>query len=112
MLGELVAEALLQLRDQRLQVILWDEPFGMDVWAYFPLHRRRIVARHQAVQRVLRPNTRILLTLRKTAFLTEPARKMDSLLRDHFGHILLYLKDSRALNDCPDAMKEWQRCCK
>jgi hypothetical protein len=111
-LGEMVAAALLDLRDERLQVILWDEPYGMDAWAYFPIHRRRLIARHPAVQRVLKPTTRILFTLRKRAFGTMPARKMDAMLRDQFGHILLYLKNPHAPNDCPEAMKQWRRSCK
>jgi len=30
-------------------------------------------------------------------------------LRDHFGHVLLYLRSPKAPNDCPDAMNEWRR---
>jgi hypothetical protein len=30
-------------------------------------------------------------------------------LRDHLGHVLLFLRDPDARNDCPDATREWRR---
>jgi hypothetical protein len=75
---------------------------GHSVWAYFPIHRRRYVARLFSP----RPETRVLLTFGKPE-----AKKnlFEDQLRDHLGHSLLYLRSPKAANDCCNAAKEWRR---
>jgi hypothetical protein len=82
--SELHPEALLALRDKRLQVevveryvrierddgtsFLFDSDFS--VWAYFPVHRRRLVSRNIR----LNPATRVLLVLSKPEIEKQPLR--------------------------------------
>lgn len=103
-LSELHPEALLSLKDPKLEVrIVPDE--GHSVWAYFPVHRRRWIARELRPK----PETRVLLVFSTAGFRTEPAKMFQDRLRDHLGHVLLYLRSPKAPNDCPDAQKEWRR---
>jgi hypothetical protein len=103
-LGELDAEALLLLKDQRLEVMV-SEGTHLAAWAFFPIHRRRIVARELHPK----PQTRILLVLSPSRFERLSSKELIGYLRDQFGHILLYLRSPRANNDCHEAMKEWRR---
>ena len=48
---EMVAESLLFLRDPRLQIACLPNCAGTGVWAYFPVHRRRLIARHVSLVR-------------------------------------------------------------
>ena len=106
-LSEMAPWALLFLRDKRLQVeVVEDE--GSSVWAYFPVHRRRLIAR--SVQ--LKPTTRVLLRLSRLRIEKQPRRLTRDELRDHLGHTLLYLRSPHSRNDCEDALREWNRACK
>jgi hypothetical protein len=104
-LMELCAEALLILRsDPRLQVEI--APGGPeDVWAFFPMHRRRLIARDFPPK----PSTRVLLVLRSQMF-DKRCADIDGVecLRDHLGHTLLYLWNPKARNECADAAREWR----
>jgi hypothetical protein len=101
-LNELAAEALSRLKDPRFEVIVRPEP-GFSVWAYFPVHRRRLIARQ------LRPRrqTRVLLVFSLGGLEQETAQSFEECLRDHLGHALLYMRDPKAWNDCDAAWKEW-----
>ena len=55
-LNELSAEALLLLKDSRLEVMLRPEG-DFSVWAYFPVHQRRLIAKALRPK----PQTRVLL---------------------------------------------------
>ena len=78
---------------------------GHSVWAYFPVHRRRYVARLFPPK----PETRVLLVFSTASAENERRKVFEDQIRDHLGHILLYLRSSKARNDCPDAMREWRR---
>jgi hypothetical protein len=107
-LTELVAEAQLFLRrNPKLQVAVVDSEKHFSVWAYFPVHRRRLIAK--AVQ--LKPSARVLLVISKPRVEKQPRKTTEAELRDHFGHVLLYLRDPKAHNDCPQALREWDRAC-
>ena len=107
-LNEMIAEAQLSLRDRRLEVMVlpkstpgvWDS-----VWAFFPVHRRRRIAQ------ILRPRpeTRVLLVISTASAEWEPPEAFEVYLRDHLGHVLLYLRDPKATNECTDAEREWLR---
>jgi hypothetical protein len=78
---------------------------GHSVWAYFPVHRRRYVARLFPPK----PETRVLLVFSTAGAEKERRKVFEDQIRDHLGHVLLYLRSPKARNDCPDAMKEWRR---
>ena len=101
-LNELAVEALLRLKDPRFEVIVRPEP-DFSVWAYFPVHGRRLIARQ------LRPRrqTRVLLVFSLGGLEQETAQSFEECLRDHLGHALLYMRDPKAWNDCDAAWKEW-----
>lgn len=106
---ELNTEAQLTLRrEARLQVVVLPDA-GFSVWAYFPVHRRRRVIRDHAIQ--LKPGARILLLIDKARIEAQSRTTTKAELRDHLGHILLYLRSPKARNDCSDAMKEWAEAC-
>jgi hypothetical protein len=122
-LMELHPEAQLLLRnEQRLQVeVIEGSVMGdLDVWAYFPMHKRRF----QTHFHDLRPATRVLLVIgsrlfrkRKHVFIDKIAGETwthgaPDLLRDHLGHALLYLRKPKARNECADAWREWKECCR
>ena len=102
-LGELTSEALLALRDPKLEVMVMPEP-GFSVWAYFPVHRKRSIARKLTPK----PATRVLIVLGEEQFGKQSVRRSANDLRHHFGHTLLYLRSPRARNDCVDAEREWR----
>jgi hypothetical protein len=116
-LMELSPEAQLGLRNEpKLQVEI--AAGGLDmVWAYFPAHRRRWIARRFTIK----PATRVLLVLgsqmfhksKRTIQNTCTGRTLDATdcLRDHLGHALLYLRRPKARNECVDAEREWKECC-
>lgn len=104
-LNELCGERLLDLKDPRLEVVVTPDA-GFGVWAYFPIHRRRLISR----ELTLKPTTRVLLLLRST--FNEPVKTFEDELRDHFGHTLLYLRSPKAWNDCTTAWEEWKSCVK
>jgi len=63
----------------------------------------------------LRSSTRIVLELGSQMF---NGRRRGSTrhdvtihLRDHLGHVLLFLRDPEARNECEDAEREWKKCC-
>ena len=102
---EMVGEALLGLRDRRLQIEVLSHSIGMgEVWAYFPVHKRRWIAKHVE----LRPTTRILLVICQPGMERRPCRDTEKELRHHLGHVLLYLRNPTGPNECPDADKEWK----
>jgi hypothetical protein len=102
--SELHPATLLFLRDKRLQVeVRKDAPFS--VWAYFPAHRRRWIAREVK----LKPTTRVLLVLSKSQIAKQSRRLTRDELRDHLGHTLLYLRSPKSRNECGDAIREWNR---
>ena len=102
-LSELCAGAHLVLRDSRLEVRVVDE-HHYTVWAYFPVHQRRWIAKD------LRPklSTRVLLVFSRTLVAKEKTNVFEDQLRHHFGHVLLYLRAPRAPNECEDAHREWK----
>jgi hypothetical protein len=125
-LNELSAEALLRLKDQRLQVLVSPTTF-YDTWAYFPMHSKNHFSGSQECRLIMEPlalpKTRVLLVLgtnftRKAMLAatvvlppdtTTSSSDFEGYLRHHLGHVLLYLRDPEAQNDCPDARKEWRR---
>lgn len=102
-LNELGAEAHLNLRDPKLEVAVLAES-AHSVWAYFPIHRNRLIA--QKVRP--KPQTRVLLVFSTAGSEEAPADFFEDCLRDHLGHTLLYLRDPKAHNECPDAQREWR----
>jgi len=115
-LSELCAEGLYVLRDDRLEIAVVKKKFRFStasppslefmahsVWAYFPIHRRRLIAKEFCP----RPNTRVLLVLCEEDIQHQTIAKTVSELRDHFGHALVYLRQPRAQNECDAAMREW-----
>jgi hypothetical protein len=106
-LGELVTEAHLVLRrNPKLQVALSDSaPFS--VWAYFPIHRRRTILSSCSISLV--PGARTMLLINPTIVESQPHRQNCNQLRDHLGHLLLYLRDPKARNECSDASREFER---
>lgn len=116
-LSELKPQALLALKDSRLEVTVVPDD-GLSVWAYFPIHvknythlcmgpdYRLLIARE--VLRESKPRTRVLLVFSAAGFAGEPAEMFEDYLRDHLGHALLYLRSPKAPNDCPDAQREWR----
>jgi hypothetical protein len=69
--------------------------------------RADLQCRRTIAQR-LRPRrqTRILLVFSRAPFESEPANVLKQHLRDHLGHILVYVRNAKAPNDCRDAQKE------
>jgi hypothetical protein len=104
-LSELDSCALLYLKDPRFEVLVTPED-GFCVWAYFPVHRNRIVARELKPK----PQTRVLMVISVPGFKGHSASAFEGHLRDHLGHVLLYLRDPQAWNDCDAAWKEWCQC--
>ena len=102
-LSELSCSALLILRDKRLQIVVQKEK-SFSVWAYFPVHRRRWIAR----QLHPHPQTRVLLVFSEETIGGQTRALTIAQLRCHLGHTFLYLRQPRAQNDCPDAMREWR----
>ena len=72
--------------------------------------RADLQCRRTIAQR-LRPRrqTGILLVFGRVPFASEPANVLKEHLRDHLGHILVYVRNSKARNDCPDAQKELRK---
>jgi hypothetical protein len=108
-LSELDAEALLSLKDPRLEVVVMPDVglpgAELSVWASFPVHRRRIISRELGPK----PQTRVLLVFYPPSIKKHPRGFFEDYLRDALGHVLLYLRSPRAHNGCPDAMREWRR---
>jgi hypothetical protein len=87
-----------------LQVTIHPEA-AFSVWAYFPVHKRRMIVRQFADAGFsLRHSARVLLVISENLS-EEDADQM----RDHLGHVLLYLQHPRAKNDCEAALREWSR---
>jgi hypothetical protein len=138
-LGELSTDALLRLKDIRLEIAVLPAE-DHSVWAYFPIHHRTtpekktraelqemlvrlplplsarnwdralLLGKRLAVQAVQpKPQTRILLVFSTASANKDTVKLFEERLRDHLGHVLLYLRSPKANNDCPDAMKEWRR---
>ena len=145
-LNELEAEALLCLKDRRLEVrvVRGGSPWhDSSVWTYFPIYpalqqghalgakaaakqmlalslarvagdakevRRADLQCRRTIAQRLRPRrqTRILMVFSRAPFESEPAHVLKEHLRDHLGHVLLYLRNPKARNECPDAQREWR----
>jgi hypothetical protein len=106
-LGELSAESQLFLRkNPKLQTLVLPEA-DFSVWAYFPANQRRTVVRRLGVR--LNPTARVLLVMSEKHLEKQAVRKTNAELRDHLGHVLLYLRSPRKPNECEDALKEWQK---
>ncbi len=106
-LSELTAETQLVLRrNPKLQVVVLSDAH-FSVWAYFPVYQRRTVVRQLRIR--LNPTTRVLLVFGERQIDQQSVRKTNAELRDHLGHVLLYLRRPRAPNECKDAWREWQR---
>jgi hypothetical protein len=104
-LNELTSEALLDLKDERLEVVVGPRE---RVWAYFPIHKnqpRYIVKR---VGLTLKPATRILLMIGSDQFGDESREMFEGDLRHHLGHVMLYLFQPKASNECAAADEEWK----
>ena len=86
-LQEMVGEGLLILRDRRLQIAVLEHSVGMgEVWAYFPAHRRRWIAKYVD----LKSTTRIVLVICAPGVERRPSRETEKELRRHIGHVLRY----------------------
>jgi len=109
-LNEMEPAALVFLKDPRFEVmVLPGEQFA--VGPYFTIHRRRcIVKEATALGLPPKDETRVLLVLGARSFEKEPVERLADYLRDGLGHVLLYLHEPKAWNDCGAAMKEWRRC--
>jgi len=106
-LNELSGESQLALwREPRLEVkvIPGERGSARDVWAYFPISPRRLIARGLN----LRPDTRVLLLLTAPGWMRGPMADLEGNLRHHLGHTLLYLRNPRGRNECSDADREWR----
>ena len=57
----------------------------------------------------LNPRTRVLLTFCTATCESTPVKVLQDQIRDHIGHVLLYLRDPKARNECQDAMREWRK---
>ena len=101
-LSELSDGACFRLRDEGLEVKVVPKD-GIGVWAYFPMNRRRLIAREFNSK----AETRVLLMLRAPNCQKESAEALEGLLRHHLGHALLHLRDPKARNGCLAAEKEW-----
>ena len=106
-LGELAGEAQMALRDSRLQVAIFPEAPD-SAWAYFPIHQKRRIVRDFKID--LNQTARVLLIISEKHFNEQASRTSNCDLRDHLGHVLLYLRSPKAQNECKDAMKEWWQC--
>jgi len=103
-LRELSGEALLALiKNPKLEVKVIPKP-DFSIWAYFPIHRNRLIARRFAPTRT----TRVLVVLSEPRIEEQPLKVSEDELRDHLGHTLLYLRSPKARNECSDAQREWQ----
>ena len=73
--------------------------------------RRADLQCRRSIAQRLRPRrqTRVLMVFSRAGFESEPARVLKAHLRDHLGHVLLYLRNPKARNECPDAQREWER---
>jgi hypothetical protein len=93
---------LLLWRAPALEVVIRPNP-GFSVWAYFPVHKHRRIVRQLADEGLsLRTATRVLLVI------SEKLSEEDAdHMRDHLGHVLLYLQHPRTKNDCEAASREW-----
>lgn len=106
-LRELGMAARVALLDRRLQVAVVPFSHNTDpVWAYFPVHRRRRIARHVD----LRPETRVLLVFYQPDVRTQSKEYLLNKLHHHLGHVFLWLRDSKLKQDCLAAEEEWKRC--
>lgn len=106
-LRELGMAARVALLDRRLQVAVVPFSHNTDpVWAYFPVHRRRQIARHVD----LLPETRVLLMFYQPDMRSHSKEYTMNKLRHHLAHVFLYLRDSKLKQDCPAAEEEWKRC--
>lgn len=95
------------LRELGMQVAVVPFSHNTDpVWAYFPVHRRRQIARHVD----LRSETRVLLVFYQPDVRSHSKKYMMNKLRHHFGHVFLYLRNPKLEHDCPAAEEEWKRC--
>jgi hypothetical protein len=101
-LNELKPEALLALKDPRLEVRFVSEGYDYAVWAYFPIHRNRRI--FKKLQPPPKPETRVLLVFHAWR---KQQKDFEEYLRDHIGHVLLYLRDPKANNNCAAAEREW-----
>jgi hypothetical protein len=50
-----------------------------------------------------------MLVLGEGHFERDISKTLEEYLRNHLGHVLLYLREPRANNDCAAAMNEWRR---
>jgi hypothetical protein len=101
-LGTITRIALL---DPRLQI----EVIPLD-GGNFPTWACR-VGNHESIRRKLevRSDTGILLLLSQPAIERMPREEVMEDLRHELGHVLLYLRDPEAIDDCSAADEEWER---
>lgn len=95
-LSELEPWALVWLKDPRFEVIVRSgSDYDFSVWAYFPIHCNRSIAKE------LKPKseTRVLLVFSAAGFKKSMRKLFEDCLRDHIGHVLLYLREPKAQND-------------
>ena len=57
-----------------------------------------------------KPQTLVLLVFSTADAEKERRGIFEEQLRDHLGHVLLYLRSPSARNECADARKEWLVC--
>jgi hypothetical protein len=103
-LEEMQPSAQLFLRNEpKLQVLAHPDALH-SVWAYFPIHNQRIIVSRLNIE--VKPSARVLLLLRTED--TDSDSEFMDYLRDHLGHVLLYLRSPRLRNECEDAGREWR----
>jgi hypothetical protein len=103
-LHELPGGALRLLRDDRFQVVVVPYSTGTGVMrVYFPKSLRRIAGFVD-----LRPTTRLVLAINASGVEVRPVGETEKDLRHTIGHVLLYLREPHAPNECVDADREWK----
>jgi hypothetical protein len=97
-LRSMVTEGIYTLRDPQFQVAV--VPSGM-IWAYFPIHKARIVVRLNKIK--LQPGAKVLLVIPENEVAAQPRRTTLHELAHHFGHVICYLTKHGWIHECPDA---------
>jgi hypothetical protein len=112
-LRELCAESQLTLRREPKLEVRVSPNRGASVWAFFPCNRGRYSIRRWSMGFIPvvkpAPATKVLLELNADAFMKQPAARSKDELSHHLGHVLLYLKNPGARNECADASREWRK---
>lgn len=110
-LGQLCGGALLTLKNEANLEVMVTREAGTHVWAFFPFLQGRFrgTSLWTTPKRLkARPDTRVVLHFNAEACQGVSAAKLRDDLRHHLGHVLLFLSDPGAPNECSDADREWR----